>query len=835
MMSIATAACAFCVTQSANAAETSSTTGVNTTVNSSANNSSDTGSNTAGSSSVTSSNATSNTTNGGSAFAKGSAKQVKTAESKNTAESAKQSKHKNTAESAQSSKPQQPANSEKDTKNSKSNVESTGKAKYSAATGNLNKSNSHAESSTNQTVLKAASGNSSATAAKPVYDTADNYTKVSEDDGSISYNYVNNSQKITNPFPDIISDNDIEKAFKNKEVSVEKIYFKPAATSDNPDPKNELVKNRFLKNVDGEYIVYKVYKNFPDDNSAQIYSNFGISIKGSIAKDGSIYAGSKSTVTFSYEPFTFELNGYKIAENSKKSIDIKCIDSSFKNYLYLKLTYKYKFNSERFNFLHNYCHQGECDNYSWFFNRYFSAADAQFHFVDDLQYRAMNPNGVDKDGKLKQRGNSDTHPSLTDKDKQEGTLISAIPLHEIDGLHDIHGTTVVTTDEASFYRNDSGDLKTPILSYTGDPKATDTNRPTLAQLTTGKNIPGYVYWDNDIDKPQNKNHEFANDDATKNKPGNHYLSFAYEMKDGKPVKRLTRKHYYVTFRAIPTQLVVKYKKSDGTFESDAKYELLGSGNAQIGNEFAATSTDATTSSKEALVNMMKSAGTTFLKGTTGYLSNGAVYLLPGNYTVKPNIKAPDGYEWVVETGKSSNSSADISIGLQTGDAAVAKSVTFVLRKKPTPPTPPMPPTPPAPAPTPEPEPEPAPAPTPTPEPEPEPEPTPTPEPDIDWDDIPDIDLTPDQEPEPNPVPVPDFPVPVAPAPILPPAEAEPEPAPAPAPSQPEQPEQQAKHVVKHLPKTGSTATTILASAIASLFAGLAGLAESFSSTRKRRN
>lgn len=133
---------------------------------------------------------------GGSAFAKGSAKQVKTAESKNTAESAKQSKHKNTAESAQSSKPQQPANSEKDTKNSKSNVESTGKAKYSAATGNLNKSNSHAESSTNQTVLKAASGNSSATAAKPVYDTADNYTKVSEDDGSITYNYVKNPKKL---------------------------------------------------------------------------------------------------------------------------------------------------------------------------------------------------------------------------------------------------------------------------------------------------------------------------------------------------------------------------------------------------------------------------------------------------------------------------------------------------------------------------------------------------------------------------------------------------------------------------------------------------------------
>ena len=55
MMSIATAACAFCVAQTANAAETSTASGVNTTVNSSA----------AGSNTAISSTATSNTTNGG--------------------------------------------------------------------------------------------------------------------------------------------------------------------------------------------------------------------------------------------------------------------------------------------------------------------------------------------------------------------------------------------------------------------------------------------------------------------------------------------------------------------------------------------------------------------------------------------------------------------------------------------------------------------------------------------------------------------------------------------------------------------------------------------------
>lgn len=80
---------------------------------------------------------------------------------------------------------------------------------------------------------------------------------------------------------------------------------------------------------------------------------------------------------------------------------------------------------------------------------------------------------------------------------------------------------------------------------------------------------------------------------------------------------------------------------------------------------------------------------------------------------------------------------------------------------------------------------------------------------------------PTPEPEPTPTPSP---------------EPEPELEPAPAPAQPEQPEQpEAERVVERLPQTGSTTTPVLASAIASLFAGLAGFAKSFAATRKRRN
>ncbi|WP_421776583.1 InlB B-repeat-containing protein [Gardnerella sp. KA00255] len=86
--------------------------------------------------------------------------------------------------------------------------------------------------------------------------------------------------------------------------------------------------------------------------------------------------------------------------------------------------------------------------------------------------------------------------------------------------------------------------------------------------------------------------------------------------------------------------------------------------------------------------------------------------------------------------------------------------------------------------------------------------------------------TPPTPPEPEPTPVPEL-------------DHELEPAPAPAPDQPEQPKQQkhpeAKHAAKYLPQTGSTTTTVLASAIASLFAGIAGFVESFAANRKRRN
>ena len=116
MMGIATAACAFCIAQSANAAETSTASGVTTTVNSSTTVSNTETSSTEGSSSVTSSNAASNTPNEGFALDSTSAKPsgntvpskssetAKTAESKKSAKSAKASESVTDAENSENAR-----------------------------------------------------------------------------------------------------------------------------------------------------------------------------------------------------------------------------------------------------------------------------------------------------------------------------------------------------------------------------------------------------------------------------------------------------------------------------------------------------------------------------------------------------------------------------------------------------------------------------------------------------------------------------------------------------------------------------------------------------------
>lgn len=361
MMSIATAACAFCVAQSANAAETSTTTGINAIVNSSANNFSTTSSNT-----VTSSTAGSNTPNeGGSAFDSASVKPAKS----------------------------------------------------------INEDRSvHDE--------------------VPVYDTADNYKKDSEDNDEITYSRKKDFS-VDNPFPNIISNDEInEKLGKNSnETDITKIYFTPTSTNGGTASKPEIVNNSELKDVPGKYTVYYVLKKFSDnEHPTDLFAIYGVAIYGAKAEDGSIYPGSEQTTKIERQSFTISVNGCTIAENIKKIINIKM--PSYNNYTYFKIVYNYdpsNLKIERFKFV--YGPSGSVGHLqaslSFHYSRFAPLDDAQFHFVDDLQYHAINPQGVGDEGKLKQRGNSDQHTSLSDADKQKGTLISSVPFYEIKGLNNI--------------------------------------------------------------------------------------------------------------------------------------------------------------------------------------------------------------------------------------------------------------------------------------------------------------------------------------------------------------------------------------------------------------
>lgn len=448
---------------------------------------------------------------------------------------------------------------------------------------------------------------------------------------------------------------------------------------------------------------------------------------------------------------------------------------------------------------------------------------AQFHFVDDLKYRkTMNLSASDN---IPQRSASET-------DK-----FSTKPFIKLDlsDLSDAKNISEVRFGNNQVVRN----MYTPLLSYEGDPKKDSIKRPTMEELKNA-NISGYLYYSNDIDTPNGG--KFTKDNTE------NFGNYDYGIARDKDDNQLTVKHYYVTFRPIPTQLVVRYKNLQNKIENGKQFALY-VGNKQIAGDFKSAESSAAPE-LNALQSMITNKNTALLSEAAGYLSNGFAYLSPGNYIVKSAAEAPTNYEWVVEPENSADiNSAPIDAKFniavhKDNSSSTQKVVTFVLRRKiatvtffdgddskpyatvavqkgssingdelknqsmPKDPTKPgftfngwftekdgkgtkftgnttvrgnisvhssyisNPPAP-----------------------------------------------EPEQEPEPNPVPVPELPIPVSPDPILPPAEAEPEPAPAPS-----RPTPEPKHVAKHLPETGSTATTILASAIASLFSGLVALA-----------
>lgn len=557
-----------------------------------------------------------------------------------------------------------------------------------------------------------------------------NLVKKEENDYSITYTRTKDVA-VKNPFPSMISDEEIAKAFKH-DNSLQKYFFTPDS---NPAKQIEIARNNIPQDEPGTYTMYTVVKNYSTSGLFnKLYAQGYQTRNGLILKDGSIYAGSKSTVTYTMHPYSFEFNGLKLANNATKQTKIEL--QSRDHYLYYKIIFSSK-GTHIERLLTNYGDETNTGGqpFSFFYYDTTPQVSAQFHFVDDIAYRTQTHQN-NADAPLKERGNTDEHPLLTEEDKQKGFVISALPHYAIRNVSDL--SKPVTTGLARFMRNTNNDVKYTVLSFKDDPDApkvengrtTGVFRPTLEQLTSTR-IPGYTYWDNDIDKP--KGGAFQNNDDTKEIPGNHYLSFAYEMKDGKPVKRLDTKYYYVTFRKIPTQLVVhQFKKNSQTqaiiplttgsfdlYQRVGNNDVLIKKNVSLSKDFSKD----TAPSFDSVVSAMKT--TSALQKEGFYQVQDKLYLQPGSYLLRqtqagegtPQLAdIPFTVSWQVKDGEKSD---------LVKEPSTLKIVEIDRDKlKPTPA-----PKPPAPAPAPEPSPAPSPKPgseTPVPTPKPPIPPTSTP-------------------------------------------------------------------------------------------------------------
>lgn len=827
MMSIATAACAFCIAQAANAAENNSAADVKQNVTS-----------------VDFSNG-----GGGGTFPVDLAKSQKSVKSQENVQNDISAKSRDLAQSHASKQSQEIIRKQKsDSEGHESNFDN---ADSSSGETRLTSSSDYSGSAVDN---KADKRNDPTDAGKPKNDevSTQKSVKATKDDRA-SADSTNNGEKdsevkpdkdgiydfsndknVTNPFPNVITQAEVNE-FQKKTKSVSPLPFiqKNFYTSYG---KNFSVKNgqafgdtksidEIINTYSGRLGRIDIFIFVPRVDKEGVYTGDGQFYPYNSSRE---LKNSDGSVNFDRDKapdeklsYKLEVNGRLIGSNIADKTNIKF--QMRKNQTFIHVVMEGSADNEAIFGYEGLNHEQSSGAPGYF--AFVPECGAQFHFVDDLKYRkTMNLSASDN---IPQRSASET-------DK-----FSTKPFIKLDlsDLSDAKNISEVRFGNNQVVRN----MYTPLLSYEGDPKKDSIKRPTMEELKNA-NISGYLYYSNDIDTPNGG--KFTKDNTE------NFGNYDYGIARDKDDNQLTVKHYYVTFRPIPTQLVVRYKNLQNKIENGKQFALY-VGNKQIVGDFKSAESSAAPE-LNALQSMITNKNTALLSEAAGYLSNGFAYLSPGNYIVKSAAEAPTNYEWVVETENSADiNSAPIDAKFniavhKDNSSSTQKVVTFVLRRKiatvtffdgddskpyatvavqkgssingdelknqsmPKDPTKPgftfngwftekdgkgtkftgnttvrgnisvhssyisNPPAP-----------------------------------------------EPEQEPEPNPVPVPELPIPVSPDPILPPAEAEPEPAPAPAPSQPTP---EPKHAAKHLPETGSTATTILASAIASLFSGLVVLA-----------
>ena len=483
-----------------------------------------------------------------------------------------------------------------------------------------------------------------------------------------------NDKDVQNPFPDVITPAEV-KELQNKTTSgypfsyIIKSFYTPAGKEFkvvNGKPEGDTqeftyqIQNTYenmLGRIDNYIFIPRAKEAYDGEGEIRPYR----SSREFRNDDGSLSLDD-SKATDTVIPYTLEINGKFIGKD-----------------LTTKTPFEYYMNRNQ-TFVHMTMHGRKADEIIYgvqSLNYMGSSAapglfafipecGAQFHFVDDLQYR--NVAHIKDAGELSQR-------SAGEADRFSTKPFTKLTITDLQDSKNVR--------KVKFTNNAIANYFVSLLSYDGDPKKDSVKRPTMKELTS-TNIPGYLYYSNDIDTPEGGT--FTENNTEK------FGNYDYGIVRDKDDNQLTTKHYYVTYRPIPTQLVVQYKNNDGSYK-DASYSLLNATNSQVTGGFKASIANVAVPQKPALETMIKSQNTALLSAGAGYVSEGLAYLAPGSYTVAPLADAPEGYEWVVASAQVAGTTgsaptqaaareAHITAPVHKDDtSALQQVVTFVLRKK----------------------------------------------------------------------------------------------------------------------------------------------------------
>lgn len=412
-----------------------------------------------------------------------------------------------------------------------------------------------------------------------------------------------------NLYPEVFSNEELQKAEAEKYDKV-KIYFTPKGKDFNPKGKDTkqltLIGWRFVDwyPQDGtvDYFIFLPKRNVESARAqvGAVYHAFNTLEEGNkISFNDGKYAET---------PFSLSVNKKVLGENLTEETKFKVNPKQTR--AFVRVSYQTTKNDDALSQVFYVDRYGEGNTIFKFF---VTSVDADFHFVDDSSYRKLT--------------NQKLSSPLKERSEKDKNSFSNEPFKKLD-LKDM--LDIVKTDKAFFGNNPvyKARLSTPLLSYDGDEKSSR-KRPTLDQLKA-KTIPGYIYCDNDIDKPKTK--EFKKDDATTKEKGNHYLTYGYD----KDRNMLTTKHYYVTYRAIPTEIVVRQFKEDKKTPLDNSFDLYRvEDNKEVLVKSAIKPNHSRANEKEDAINVIEE----MMKKTTindaGYYEpNNLLYLEPGKYVLK---------------------------------------------------------------------------------------------------------------------------------------------------------------------------------------------------------